>query len=288
MRLVAGKVMMDRHAPPALCDTVQSADQDNRALVRRWHGKGRLSYALTPRFAITSTAEQLASAGRLLMEVPDLYVQTHVAENQDEVRWVGQLFPQARSYLDVYDRNGLLGARSILAHGIWLDEGDWATLRDSGSALAFCPSSNLFLGSGLFHWDAARQASVPVCLASDVGGGTSLSLRRTMLDAYKVLALQQHRMSAYGLLYACTRGAAKALDLDGEIGSLERGRQADLCVWDWASTPTAHRRQAVARDLHERLFAWLSAGDEADLVQTWVAGVLRFCRPGDQVRPGIC
>ena len=288
MRLVAGKVMMDRHAPPALCDTVQSADQDNRALVRRWHGKGRLSYALTPRFAITSTPEQLASAGHLLAEVPDLYVQTHVAENQDEVRWVGQLFPGARSYLDVYDQCGLLGPRSILAHGIWLDEDDWATLQERGARVAFCPSSNLFLGSGLFHWAAARQASVAVCLASDVGGGTSLSMRRTMLDAYKVLALQQHRMSAYGLLYACTHGAAKALDLDGEIGSLERGRTADLCVWDWASTPLAQRRQAVARDLHERLFAWVTAGDEADLAQTWVAGVLRHDRSGDNVRPAYC
>jgi guanine deaminase len=280
MRCIAGKVMMDRHAPPALCDTAPSSDQDCRALIKRWHGKGRLRYALTPRFAITSTPEQLAVAGQLLREIPDLYVQTHVAENPDEVRWVGELFPESRSYLDVYDRHGLLGPRTVLAHGIWLDDADWAVLHDRGSQVAFCPSSNLFLGSGLFNWARAQQAGVAVSLASDVGGGTSLSMRRTMLDAYKVQALQQHRISAFALLHACTRGAAGALQLADEIGSLQVGATADVCVWDLATTDTARRRQGVARDLHERLFAWLTAADEADLVQTWVAGSLRYRRPG--------
>ena len=278
MQLIAGKVMMDRHAPAALCDTPLSADQDSRALIARWHGKGRLAYALTPRFAITSTPQQLAVAGRILAEVPGLYVQTHVAENQDEVRWVSELFPQARSYLDVYAQHGLLGPRSILAHGIWLDAQDQAVLRECGAQIAFCPSSNLFLGSGLLDWPQARRAGVAVSLASDVGGGTSLSMRRTMLDAYKVQALLQHRISAFALLHACTRGAAQALQLSHELGSLEVGAYADLCVWDWASTPTAKRRQAVSRDLHERLFAWLTAADEGDLVQTWVAGVARHQR----------
>lgn len=278
MRCISGKVMMDRHAPPALCDTAASSDRDSRALIARWHGKGRLSYAVTPRFAITSTPEQLEVAGRLVRDVPDLYVQTHVAENLQEVQWVRELFPQSRSYLDVYASHGLVGPRSILAHGIWLDDQDRAVMRDRGSHVAFCPSSNLFLGSGLFNWPAACQVGVAVSLASDVGGGTSLSMRRTMLDAYKVQALQGHRISAFGLLHACTRGAARALQLADEIGTLEVGATADLCVWDWATTPIARRRQGVARDLHERLFAWMTAADASDLVQTWVAGVLRFSR----------
>jgi guanine deaminase len=278
MRCIAGKVMMDRHAPAELCDTAETSESDSRALIARWHGVGRLSYAVTPRFAITSTPAQLDVAGRLLSDVPNLYVQTHVAENQQEVEWVRELFPQSRSYLDVYAAHGLVGPRSILAHGIWLDDRDLAVLRDQGSQIAFCPSSNLFLGSGLFNWPAACQAGVAVSLASDVGGGTSLSMRRTMLDAYKAQALQGHRISAFGLLHSCTRGAAKALQLADEIGTLEVGATADLCVWDWATTETGKRRQAVSRDLHERLFAWVTAADTSDLVQTWVAGKVRFAR----------
>lgn len=272
MRLVAGKVLMDRHAPPALCDDVEGAERECTALIERWHGQGRLAYAVTPRFAPTSSPAQLAMAGRLLARTPGLYQQTHVAESLQELRWVQELFPEARSYLDVYARHGLVHERSIFAHGIWLDEADRRLLHERGAQIAFCPSSNLFLGSGLFDWVAARQAGVAVSLASDVGGGTSLSMRRTLLDAYKVQAMAGRRVSAHALLHAATRGAARALRLDHEIGVLEPGRLADLTVWDWASDPLAQRRQAVARDLHERLFAWLTLGDEADLVETWVAG----------------
>jgi guanine deaminase len=272
MRLVGGKILMDRHAPPALCDDVDGAELDCRALIERWHGRGRIAYAVTPRFAPTSTDAQLAMAGRLLAEHPGLYLQTHVAENVDEVRWVRELFPAARSYLDVYERFGLLNERAILAHGIWLDAEDRARLAAAGAQIAFCPSSNLFLGSGLFDWAAARQAGVAVSIASDVGGGTSLSMRRTLLDAYKVQACAGRRVTAHALLHAATRGAARALTLGHEIGSLEVGATADLCVWRWASTPAARRRQQVARDLHDRLFAWITSGDERDLVETRVAG----------------
>jgi guanine deaminase len=279
MRLISGKVLMDRNAPDAVRDDVDGAERDCRTLIEAWHGQGRLAYAVTPRFAPTSTDAQLAMAGRLLASTPGLYMQTHVAENEAEVRWAAELFPQARSYLDVYARFGLLNERAVLGHGIWLDDTDRALLRDTGAQIAFCPSSNLFLGSGLFGWSAARDAGVNVSLASDVGGGTSLSMRRTMLDAYKVQALAGQKVSAFALLHAATRGAAHALRLGHEIGSFDVGASADVCIWDWARSPLAQRRQQVARDLHEKLFAWITLGDEQDLAETWVAGERRFERP---------
>jgi guanine deaminase len=281
MRLIAGKVLMDRHAPKTLCDDiddVEGAERDCHELIARWHGRGRLAYAVTPRFAPTSSDAQLAMAGRLLASRDGLYMQTHVAENPDEVRWVAELFPAARSYLDVYERHGLLNARSVLAHGIWLDHADRARLHAHGAQIAFCPSSNLFLGSGLFGWAAAEDAGVGISLASDVGGGTSLSMQRTMADGYKVQALAGTKLSAWALLHAATRGAAQALGLGHEIGSLEAGAVADLCVWEWAGSPLARRRQQVARDLHEKVFAWITLSDERDLVETWVAGVRRHRR----------
>ncbi len=283
MRLIAGKVLMDRHAPKTLCDDiddVDGAERDCHELIERWHGRGRLAYAVTPRFAPTSSDAQLAMAGRLLASRDGLYMQTHVAENPDEVRWVAELFPTARSYLDVYERHGLLNQRSVLAHGIWLDAADRARLHTLGAQIAFCPSSNLFLGSGLFGWAATEDAGVGISLASDVGGGTSLSMQRTLADGYKVQALAGTKLSAWALLHAATRGAAQALGLSHEIGSLEGGTVADLCVWDWAGSAVARRRQQVARDLHEKVFAWITLGDERDLVETWVAGVRRHRRDG--------
>jgi guanine deaminase len=281
MRLIAGKVLMDRHAPKTLCDDiddVDGAERDCHELIERWHGRGRLAYAVTPRFAPTSSDAQLAMAGRLLASRDGLYMQTHVAENPDEVRWVAELFPKARSYLDVYERHGLLNQRSVLAHGIWLDAADRARLHTLGAQIAFCPSSNLFLGSGLFGWAATEDAGVGISLASDVGGGTSLSMQRTLADGYKVQALAGTKLSAWALLHAATRGAAQALGLSHEIGSLEGGTVADLCVWDWAGSAVARRRQQVARDLHEKVFAWITLGDERDLVETWVAGECRHRR----------
>lgn len=278
MRLVAGKVLMDRHAPAALCDDPSDAQIVARTCadqIARWHGRGRLAYAVTPRFAVTSSPAQLAMAGELLRSAPGLYLQTHVAENLEEVRWVRELFPQARSYLDVYERHGLLNERALLAHGIWLDDEDRARLAAAGGAVAFCPSSNLFLGSGSFDWPSASAAGLGVGLASDVGGGTSLDMRRAMLDAYQVQAGAGRRVTAFALLHAATRGAAKALRLSHEIGSLEAGAVADLCVWRWASTPLAWRRQQAARGLHDRLFAWMTLAGEGDLLETRVAGLVQ-------------
>jgi guanine deaminase len=272
MRLIAGKVLMDRNAPSDLRDDVASGERDTKELIARWHRRDRLAYALTVRFAPTSTPGQLALAGRFCRDDASLYLQTHLAENRAEVQWVRELFPEARSYLDVYARAGLLHAKSVFAHGIWLDDADRAALSEAGAQIAHSPASNLFLGSGLFGWRAAEAAGVQVSLASDVGGGTSLSMLRNMADAYKIQALAGERLTAWKALHAATRGAARALGLGDEIGSFETGTMADLCIWDWAAGPVAERRAEVARTLHERVFAWMMLGDERNLVASFVAG----------------
>jgi guanine deaminase len=280
MRVIGGKVLMDRHAPDYLRDDVLGAQRDCVDLIERWHGRDRLAYAVTPRFAPTSTDAQLAMAGELMHAYPGLYLQTHVAENADEVRWVKELFPQARSYLDVYHQHRLLGPKAMLAHGIWLDDTDRVLLAETGASLSHCPSSNLFLGSGLFDWPAAQAAGAAVTLGCDVGGGTSLSMLRTLAAGYQVQALAGRRVSAWALLHAATRGAAQALGLGHEIGSFEVGTLADLVIWDRAVDPVQTRRQAVARDLHDAMFAWLTLSDERHVVSTLVAGVPRYRRPG--------
>jgi len=279
MRLITGKVLQDRHSPDGLRDDVAQAERDSVDLIQRWHGRDRLAYAVTVRFAPTSSPEQLAMAGALCASDATLYMQTHVAENRDEVAWARELFPEARSYLDVYTRAGLMHPRSVLAHGIWLDDDDRAALRDTGAHIAHSPSSNLFLGSGLFDWRAAVQAGSGVSLATDVGGGTSLSMVRTMADAYKVQAMAGQRLTAWKALHAATLGAATALRLDAEIGSFEPGCVADVCVWDWAVDPVGQRRMGVARNLHERAFAWMTMADDRNLVETRVAGDARYRRP---------
>ena len=285
MRLVTGKVLMDRNCPDDLRDDVAQAERDCVDLIARWHGVDRLAYAVTPRFAATSSPAQLTMAGRLLDAYRDraggLYMQTHVAENRDEVRWVAELFPASRSYLDVYAAHGLLDTRSVLAHGIWLDDADRALLAQTGAQIAFCPSSNLFLGSGLFDWARARAAGVRVTPASDVGGGTSLCALRTLADGYKVLALQGQRLPAWQGLYAATLGAAQALGLAHEIGHFAPGTLADVVVWRWAEGPVQQRRQDMARGLHERLFAWMSLADERNVAAVY----LRGCRISAALAP---
>lgn len=272
MRFITGKVLMNRHVPAQLQDDVPGAEQACRRLIRRWHGAGRCAYAVTPRFAPTSTDEQLAMAAALLREDPSLYLQSHVAENQAEVQWVRELFPQSRSYLDVYGARGLLHRRTVMAHGIWLDDTDRAQLRDAGATIAHSPTSNLFLGSGLFNWQQAQAAGVSVAVASDVGGGTSLNLLRNLAAAYQIQAMLGQRLTAWSALHAVTRGAAQALDLGHEIGSLEPGATADITVWDWAQDPAVQHRLSLARGLHERVFAWMTLGDERLLRSVVVAG----------------
>ncbi|MEY4766656.1 MAG: guanine deaminase [Pseudomonadota bacterium] len=282
MRLVTGKVLMDRHAPDGLRDDVAQAERDCVDLIQRWHGRDRQAFAVTVRFAPTSTPEQLKMAGALCRHHAGVYMQTHVAENRDEVAWVAQLFPDARSYLDVYDRDGLIGPRAVLAHGIWLNAEDRAVLRAHGAQIAHSPSSNLFLGSGLFDWRGAEADGVNVSLASDVGGGTSLSMLRNMGDAYKIQAMQGVRLTTWKALHAATAGAAAHLGLQAEAGLIEPGLMADLCAWSWSEGEVARHRDAVAQakspqvhdvgGLHERLFAWMTLGDERNLRETLIAG----------------
>lgn len=272
MRLAAGKVLMDRNCPEYLRDTAQSGYDDSLELIRRWHGRGRLSYAVTPRFAPTSSEAQLEAAGALYRGHRGVLMQTHVAENRDEVAWVKQLFPAARSYLDVYDGYGLLGPRAVYAHGIWLDDADRARLAEAGAAIAFCPTSNLFIGSGLFSCARARAAGTPVALATDVGGGTSFSMLRTMHEAYKVAQLAGESFSALDAFYLATLGGARALGSDAQVGSIVPGREADLVVLDPAATPLMARRDARAESIEERLFALMMLGDDRAVAATYVLG----------------
>ncbi|MCM5572235.1 guanine deaminase [Burkholderiaceae bacterium FT117] len=272
MRLIAGKVLMDRNCPADLCETAESGTAETRALIERWHGAGRLGYAVTPRFAPTSTPAQLAACARLLDEHPGVWLQSHLAENADELRWVAGLFPDARSYTDVYDRFGLLRGRSVWAHGIHLDDADRERLAASGATVAFCPTSNLFLGSGLFDAAAADRQGLRYAPATDVGGGTSFSMLRTLAAAHDVMRLQRQALSGLRALWLATHGAAQAIGLDDRIGSFEPGREADFVALDPAATPLLARRTAQAGSLEERLFALTMLGDDRAVAGVWIAG----------------
>ena len=275
MRLAAGKVLMDRNCPEFLRDTAQSGYDESLALIRRWHGKERLSYAVTPRFAPTSSEAQLEAAGRLYRENPGVLMHTHVAENRDEVAWVKRLFPDARSYLDVYERFGLLGPRAVLAHGIYLDDADRGRLAATGAAIAHCPTSNLFVGSGIFDYGKTHAAGVKVSLATDVGGGTSFSMLRTMHEAYKVSQFAGEPLGALDAFYLATLAGARALGMERDIGSCAPGREADLVVLDPKATPLMARRMARAETLEERLFALMILGDDRAVAATYILGEKR-------------
>jgi len=274
MRLVAGKVLMDRNAPSRLLESVQRGYDESKALIERWHGKGRLGYAVTPRFAVTSTPAQLDAAGALKREHADVHVQSHVSENVAEIALVESLFPQAASYLDVYAKHGLTGARTIYGHGVHLSEDDFAFLHETRTAIAHCPTSNNFLGSGLFRIGAALRADRPVRvgLATDLGGGTSFSILRTMQAAYEVAQLSGSPLAPSCALYLATRGAARALDLDDRIGSVAPGMEADLAVLDLRSTPLIDFRVRYANDIEEVLAAQMALGDDRAVRATYVAG----------------
>lgn len=273
-RMIAGKVMMDRNAPEALTDTAESSYRDSKALIARWHGKGRQLYAITPRFAITSTPEQLAAAGRLAAEHPDCNVQTHIDENRAEIAFARELYPEAADYADIYRRYGLLGPKSLMGHCIHMTHNEWQALAETGAVAVFCPTSNLFLGSGLFDWAHARQRGVKVAVATDIGGGTSYSMLRTMAEAYKVLQLQGQSLSALDALHAITRGNAVALGLDHLIGGFEPGREADVVVLDTGATRAMAHRMETVRDLAEELFVLVTLGDERNVAATYVMGEL--------------
>lgn len=272
LRMVAGKVMMDRNCPEFLRDTAESGARESEALLQRWHGTGRQMYALTPRFAPTSTPEQLGRCGELAQQYQDVFIQSHVAENKDEVKWAAELFPNSRSYLDIYDQYGLLRPRAVYGHCVWLDETDRARMRDTGAVAAHCPTSNLFLGSGLFDFAGAEASRVPVALATDVGGGSSFSMLHTMNEAHKVARLSGYYLSARRMFWLATQGAARDLNLSGQIGTLAVGAEADFVVLDPQSTPLLARRTALSDSLEELLFALAMLGDDRAVAATYAAG----------------
>ncbi|AEC21542.1 guanine deaminase [Pusillimonas sp. T7-7] len=278
LRMVAGKVLMDRNCPDSLRDTAESGARDSEALIRRWHGKGRQMYALTPRFAPTSTPQQLALCGELAQRYGDVFIQSHLAENTQELEWVKQLFPGHRSYLDIYDHFGLLRRRAAYGHCIWLDDTDRRRMAETGTLAVHCPTSNLFLGSGLFDFAAAGVNKMPIALGTDVGGGTSFSMLQTMAAAHNVARMSGHHLSAHSLFYLATEGAAQGLDLGGRIGTLAPGAEADFIVLDPQATPLLARRTARAETLEELLFALLMLGDDRAVAATYAAGLLQHER----------
>ena len=272
VRMGGGQVMMDRECPDDLRVPCEKIERDVRELIERWDGKGRLHYAITPRFAITSSPEQLALAGRLAREHPDTFVHSHLAEHPAEVARVRELFPESSSYLDVYARHGLLRERAIYAHCIHLDLQDRKRMAATGAAAAFCPTSNLFLGSGLFDLQASDDAGLAYALGTDVAGGTTFDMLKTMGEAYKVAQLRGQRLSALRAFYLATLGGARALHLDDHIGTFQAGHEADFIVLDPAATPVLERRMRTATTLEERLFAWMVLGDERAVRATYVMG----------------
>jgi guanine deaminase len=277
---VAGKVLMDRNAPEALRDTAQRGYDDSKSLIARWHGRGRSLYAITPRFAGTSTPAQLDAAATLWREHPDVMVQTHIAENRREIEWTAALFPQRKDYLDVYDHHGLTGKRAVLAHGVHLSEDELCRCHASGTALAHCPTSNLFLGSGLFRIGDAKDPRRPVQvgLGTDIGGGTSFSLLATMGAAYEIAQLNGRSLSAVEAFYLATLGGARALALDDRIGAIAPGREADLVVLDPNATPLLALRNARAESTQDALFALMMLGDDRAVRATYVAGTPAYQR----------
>lgn len=272
LRMVTGKVMMDRNCPEFLRDTAESGAQDAADLMSRWHKKGRLGYAITPRFAPTSTEAQLAACGELARAYPDAFIQTHVAENRDEVKWVAELFPDARSYLDVYDRYGLLRPGAMYGHAIYLDQDDRRRLADSGAAVAHCPTSNLFLGSGFYDFHQSDANRLNVTLATDVGGGTSFSMFRTMNAAHKVARMGGYYLTALRMFYLATRAAAEALGWTDRVGSFSEGCEADFIVLDPKATPLIARRSNRSETLEEELFAFAMLGDDRMIDSVYVMG----------------
>ena len=278
MRIIAGKSLMDRNAPDALCDTAETGYADSADLIKKWHGRDRLSYAVTPRFAVTSTPEQLAAAGRLVRENPGVYMQTHLSENEQEVALIKELFPDAHNYLSVYDDAGLLCDHSIFAHCIHLEQDEFDRVGQAGAGIAFCPTSNLFLGSGLFDLRRALGHEIKVGLGTDVGGGTSFSMFQTMSEAYKVCQMRGAPLDPLHSVYLATLGGAKTLNLDDKIGNLSAGKEADFIVVDPHSSPLIAHRYGLAQSISEKIFVLNILGDDRLIQSTFILGEAAYDR----------
>ncbi len=271
-RVVAGKTCMDRNAPEGLRDSAQSAYDQSRDLLQRWHGVGRLSYAITPRFSPTSTPEQLEALGALWAEHPDCLMQTHLSEQTDEIEWVQGLFPSARDYLDTYEAHGLLGERGLYGHAIHLEAREKDRLREVGGAVVHCPTSNTFIGSGLFDMAGLMAAGQRIGLATDTGGGSSFSMLRTMAAAYEVAQLRGTALHPAQLIWLATAGSAGALHMGDLIGNIAPGLEGDLVVLDLASTPAIAQRSARAGDIWQAVFPTIMMGDDRAVADVWIGG----------------
>ncbi|SFV29541.1 guanine deaminase [Devosia crocina] len=272
MLMVGGKVMMDRNAPEGLLDTAQSSYDDTKALIARWHKRGRGLYAISPRFAITSTPEQMGMAQALVLEHDDCHIQTHLSENDREISFSMELYPDAVDYTGIYEMYDLLTPRTLLGHSIHLNHRETEALAASGAVAVFCPTSNLFLGSGLFDRERLLERGVRIGLATDIGGGTSFSMLRTMDEGYKILQLRGQRFNPLASFHLATRGNAEALGLADTIGSVAPGRAADLIVLDAQATPTMRMRMATVETLVEELFLLQTLGDDRAIAEVYVAG----------------
>ena len=286
MRLAAGKVMMDRNAPEALLDTPKQGYDETKGLIAKWHDRGRLLYTITPRFAPTSSREQLEATGALCKEHPECFMQTHVSENKGEVAWVQELFPERKGYLDVYDHYGLCRPRAVFGHGIHLTDDEMQVMHRTGSAISHCPTSNFFLGSGYFNIQRAMQNDRPVRvgLGTDLGAGTSFSILLTLNEAYKAAQLNGYALSACHAYYVATRGTAHAMYLEDKIGSVAVGMEADIVVLDMKSTPIIDYRMQFVKDFEEALFVQMTLGDDRAVQATYVAGHLQYSRSDEKQR----
>ena len=279
LRMIAGKILMDRNAPDSVLDTAQGGYDDSKALIAKWHGQGRNLYAVTPRFAPTSTPAQLEACGALMAEHDDVYLQSHVSENTDEVRWVADLFPDARSYQDVYAKYGMLGPRALYGHAIHMDAADLVQAAETDTRYVHCPTSNLFIGSGLFRLNETRRAGVGVMLGCDVGGGTSLSPFATMKAAYEIAQFGGYSLTPEEAFWLSTAGGAETLSLGERIGRLSPGYEADIVVLDVNSTPVIRQRMARADSLRDMLFAQMILADDRAVQATYAAGKRVYVKP---------
>ncbi len=276
MAVVAGKTCMDRNAPENLRDSAQSAYDDSKALLNKWHGQGRATYAITPRFSPTSTPDQLSALGALWAENPTCLMQTHLSEQRPEIHWVKELYPDAKDYVDTYEAHGLLGERGLYGHAIHLEPREIDRLRETGGAVIHCPTSNTFIGSGLFDLMALAKAGLNIGLATDTGGGSSFSMLRTMAAAYEIGQLRGAALHPAQLMWLATEGSAQTLHMSGEIGHLGTGAMADITVLELSSTPAIAQRQAKADDIWDALFPTIMMGDDRAVRDVWVAGKVLF------------
>ena len=274
MGIVAGKTCMDRNAPEGLCDTANSAYDNSKLLIEKWHGRDRCNYAITPRFSPTSTSEQLRLLGQLWIEHPECLMQTHLSEQREEIKWVMSLFPEARDYLDTYERMGLLGERAVFGHSIHLEERERVRIKEVGASLIHCPTSNSFMGSGLFDIYGLIKSGHRVGLATDIGGGSSFSMLRTMAAAYEIGQLNGNPLHPSELLWLATLGSAKSLHLDQEIGSIEIGKFADITILDLNATPAIAQRYAISEDIWSSIFPTIMMGDDRSIYEVWINGQL--------------